>query len=158
MISGINSGGPSPSDAVAALIQLEDGHYLMQHRDNVPSIWYPGLWGCFGGAVDIGENPVEALRRELYEELNFSITTATYFTRFDFDLSTIGKGAYYRIYYVVPMSQGEQERIVLHEGQGVQAFSGEELLNEVRLTPYDAFALFLYHNRRKISDRASSFS
>jgi 8-oxo-dGTP pyrophosphatase MutT (NUDIX family) len=130
----------------------------MQHRDNVPSIWYPGLWGCFGGGVGKGENPVEALRRELHEELNFSISKAAYFTRFDFDLSTIGKGTYYRIYYVVPMSQAERERVVLHEGQGVQAFSGEELLNEMRLTPYDAFALFLYHNRRRISERASSLS
>ena len=151
-------GGPSPSNAVAALIQLEDGRYLMQHRDNVPSIWYPGLWGCFGGAVDEGENPLEALRRELYEELNVSITNAAYFTRFDFDLTTIGKGAYYRIYYVVPMSLGEREHVVLHEGQGVQAFSGEELLNDMRLAPYDAFALFLYHNRQRMSDRASSLS
>lgn len=159
MIPGIHEGlaeSLSPSNAVAALIQLEDGHYLMQHRDNVPSIWYPGRWGCFGGAVDEGEDPVEALRRELYEELNFSITKAVYFTRFDFDLRTIGKGTYYRIYYVVPMSLGERERVVLHEGQGVQAFSGEELLNEMRLAPYDAFALFLFHNRRKISERAPS--
>jgi len=161
MIPGIPrrlAGNLNPSNAVAALIQLEDGRYLMQHRDNVPSIWYPGLWGCFGGAVDEGENPAEAIRRELYEELNVSITKAEYFTRFDFDLSTIGKSAYYRIYYVVPMSRAERERIVLHEGQGVQAFSGEELLNEMRLAPYDAFALFLYHNRRRISERASSLS
>lgn len=151
-------GSLNPSNAIAALIHLEDGRYLMQHRDDAPSIWYPGHWGCFGGAVDEGENPVDALRRELYEELSFSITKAVYFTRFDFDLSTINKGAYYRIYYVVPMSQGERERIILHEGQGVQAFSGEELLNEMRLAPYDAFALFLYHNRARISEQASSLS
>lgn len=155
MIPGMHkglAGGLSPSNAVAALIQLEDGRYLMQHRDNMPSIWYPGHWGCFGGAVDEGESPLEALRRELYEELSFSITKAMYFTRFDFDLSKIGRGVYYRIYYVVPMSQGDRECVVLHEGQGVKAFSGEELLNEMKLVPYDAFALFLYHNRLRISE------
>ncbi|MEW6248478.1 MAG: NUDIX domain-containing protein [Nitrospirota bacterium] len=153
MIAGIQKepvDSLSASNAVAALIQLEDERYLMQHRDNVPHIWYPGYWGCFGGAVDEGEDPLEALKRELYEELSFSITKAIYFTRFDFDLRKIGKGTYYRIYYVVPMSQREQERIVLHEGQGVKAFSGEELLSEIRLAPYDAFALFLYHNRKNI--------
>src|SRR5262244_3716729 len=38
-------------DAVAAIITVEDGRYLMQLRDDKPRIFYPGHWGCFGGAV-----------------------------------------------------------------------------------------------------------
>ena len=44
--------------AVAALLQLSDGRYLMQLRNSNPDIFYPEHWGCFGGAVDAGEAPV----------------------------------------------------------------------------------------------------
>ena len=143
-------------NASAAIIVLEDGRYLMQHRDDMPQIWYPGHWGCFGGSVDACEGPVEALKRELHEELELTPSTATYFTRFDFDLSGTGIGRYYRNYYIVPVSNAEWQRMVLHEGQGMQAFSGEKILSELRVTPYDAFALFLYHNRLTLSGSGES--
>jgi len=138
------------SDAVAAIIQVEDGRYLMQHRDSTPEIWYPDHWGCFGGAVHNGEDPRDALRREVYEELEFELGDATYFTRFDFDLTGLQMGRYYRIYYVVAMTLAELGGVVLHEGNDVQAFSGETVLNTLRVTPYDAFAMFLYHERKRL--------
>ena len=42
----------APKDAVAALIVLDDGRYLMQQRDDIPGIFYPGYWGLFGGAIE----------------------------------------------------------------------------------------------------------
>lgn len=152
MISSPPNAAPclTGSDAVAALIQLEDGRYLMQHRDDLPSIWYPGCWGCFGGAVNAGEDPLDALRRELIEEIEVAPRDTTYFTRFDFDLTELGMGRYYRIYYLVRMTEIERRRVVLHEGQAVDAISGEALLGGMRLVPYDAFALFLYHDRRRL--------
>jgi 8-oxo-dGTP pyrophosphatase MutT (NUDIX family) len=62
-----------PASAVAALLQLADGRYVMQLRDSNPGIFYPDHWGCFGGAVDAGEEPVAALVRELAEELAVKI-------------------------------------------------------------------------------------
>lgn len=141
------------SDAVAALIHLEDGRYLMQHRDAIPGIWYPDHWGCFGGAVHNGEDPQVALRREVDEELEFKFAEASYFTRFDFDLTGLGMGRYYRIYYVVEMTLAEMNSVVLHEGKDVQAYSGETVLNTLRVTPYDAFAMFLYHERKRLGPR-----
>jgi 8-oxo-dGTP pyrophosphatase MutT (NUDIX family) len=142
------------SDAAAAIIQLEDGRYLMQHRDATPAIWYPDHWGCFGGAVQDGEDPLDALRREIYEELEFKFGEAAYFTRLDFDLTELRMGRYYRIYYVVGMTLAELGRLVLHEGKDVQAFAGEAVLNTLRVTPYDAFALFLYHKRNRLGPAA----
>lgn len=140
------------SDAVAAIILTEDGRYLLQHRDDIPQIWFPDHWGCFGGAVDAGEDPVAALKRELYEEIEFKPKEIAYFTRFDFDLAELGMDRYYRIYYVMPMTAAEQNRLVLHEGRAVQAFTGEEILHKLRLTPYDAFALFLHYARNRIGN------
>ena len=138
------------SDAVAAIIQHENGRYVMQHRDSRTDIWYPDHWGCFGGAVHDGEDPRDALRREVYEELEFKCAEPSYFTRFDFDLTGLQMGRYYRIYYLVVMTIAELSRVVLHEGKDVQAFSGETVLNTLRVTPYDAFAMFLYHERKRL--------
>ncbi len=140
------------SDAVAAIILTEDGRYLLQHRDDSPQIWFPDHWGCFGGAVDACEDPIAALKRELDEEIEFEPKEIAYFTRFDFDLAELGLERYYRIYYVMPMTAAEQKRLVLHEGCGVQAFTGEELIHKLRLTPYDAFALFLHQARSRIGE------
>lgn len=143
-------------DAVAAIITLGDGRYLLQHRDNLPHIWYPGHWGCFGGAVQDGEKPVEALTRELVEELEFQPSEVTYFTRFDFDLDPIGLRSYYRTYYVIAMSADERSRLVLHEGDGMEAFEGNAVFEKLVVTPYDAFALFLYHHRARLGEENST--
>jgi mutator protein MutT len=138
------------ADAVAAILLLDDGRYVMQLRDDKPDIWYPGYWGCFGGAVDPGETPEQALARELTEEIELPPREATYFTRFDFDLGQLGLRAYFRIYYIVRMHCGELEGLRIHEGRQARAFAGEDLFRHERLTPYDAFALRLHFDRARI--------
>lgn len=132
------------ADAVAALLLLEDGRYVMQLRDAVPAIFYPDHWGCFGGALDDGEAPEHALRRELREELEFSANDMRVFTRFDFDFAPLGQKRVYRIYYEVPVSARAYSQFVLHEGARFQSFSAQELLSQPRVTPYDAFAVWLH--------------
>ena len=119
----------------------------------MPQIFYPGHWGCFGGAVNPGEAPLDALRRELYEELEFASTTATELTRFDFDFSPLGQQQkrVYRIYYVVPVPQEAFRRFVLHEGAAFDAFDGRDLLSKLRVTPYDAFALWLHMRKDRFA-------
>ncbi|MGH7487311.1 MAG: NUDIX domain-containing protein, partial [bacterium] len=93
-------------DAAAAILVLEDGRYLMQLRDDIPEIWYPGHWGLFGGSVDPGESEWDALRRELHEELELEMSAAQLFTRFEFDLQPIGLKRCFRSYYEVPVTPG----------------------------------------------------
>jgi 8-oxo-dGTP pyrophosphatase MutT (NUDIX family) len=134
----------SASDAAVAIIRLEDGRYLMQLRDERPDIWYPGHWGCFGGAVDPGELPEQALSRELYEELEFRPGRPEFLARFDFDFGPLGMGTHFRIYYMLRMSERERGALVLHEGAGIDAFKYEQLENGMRIAAYDLFALRLH--------------
>lgn len=134
----------SVGNAVAAIILLEDARYVLQLRDDIEPIWYPGHWGCFGGAVEPGEDPVEALRREVREELAVEIESATFFTEFQFDLAGLKLGRYYRKYYVVPMAVSDLSRLCLGEGVAVEAFDSETMLGKLNISPYDAFALFLH--------------
>lgn len=139
------------ADAVAALLMLEDGRYVMQLRDPKPEIFYPDHWGCFGGAVDHGEDPRQALARELREELEFEIVSTRQFTRFDFDFGSLGRPSVYRIYFEVPVSTLAYSRFVLHEGAQFRAFSGAEILQQSRVTPYDAFAIWLHYRRERFN-------
>ena len=137
------------ADAVAALLVTEDGHYVMQLRDPKPEIFYPDHWGCFGGAMDPGESPRQTLARELREELEFEVGAAAELTRFDFDFRPLGGNKVYRIYYEVPVTAAALSRFVLHEGAQFRAFSALDLLSQPRVTPYDAFAVWLHCQRER---------
>ena len=57
--------------AVKALIYSANGKILLQKRDNNKSIPYPLHWNFFGGEAEQGENLIDALKRELFEELEY---------------------------------------------------------------------------------------
>jgi 8-oxo-dGTP pyrophosphatase MutT (NUDIX family) len=138
-----------PADAVAALLVHEDGRYIMQLRDAKPSIFYPGHWGCFGGAVEPGEDTAVAMRRELQEELELDVGELRRFTQFEFDFAALGHPRVYRLYYETTVKADAYQRFVLHEGSAVGAFEGAQLLSQHRVTPYDAFAIWMHLYRRR---------
>jgi 8-oxo-dGTP pyrophosphatase MutT (NUDIX family) len=138
-------------DAVAAILVLDDGRYLLQQRDELPTIWYPGHWGCFGGAIDPGEGLEAALERELLEELALARRPLTYFARFDFDLSKLGQGRVHRTYFTASVDADEVKHLQLREGAGFDAFQPEDMFARLRLTPYDAFALWLHVSRGRLT-------
>lgn len=56
---------------VAIALLLREGQFLLQLRDNIPTIVYPGHWAFFGGHVEPGETPEAGVWRELKEEINY---------------------------------------------------------------------------------------
>lgn len=58
--------------AVALAMLEREGRWLLQLRDDIDSIIYPGHWGLFGGHLDPGETPRQAVVRELQEEINWT--------------------------------------------------------------------------------------
>lgn len=137
------------ADAAAAVLLTEDGRYLLQHRDDIPGIFYPGHWGCFGGALDAGDaGPEAALRRELREELALEAGALAYLTRFDFDLAPLGGGTVCRIWYETVVSDAALGGLRLGEGRAVEALALEQVFDGRPLVPYDGFALWLHAQRR----------
>jgi 8-oxo-dGTP pyrophosphatase MutT (NUDIX family) len=137
--------------AVAALITVEDGRYLMQLRDDIPRIFYPGHWGCFGGAVGQDEIGLAALQRELAEELEMPprATAPDEFVTFDFDLSKLGQKKCRRTYYEIKITEAEVGRFVLHEGAEMRLFAVNELFALSNVAPYDSFAIWLHLARAR---------
>ena len=142
----------SPGNAAVALISLGGSRYLMQLRDPKPNIFYPGHWGVFGGALNPGETPEDALRRELFEELGLRDFEAHYFTRFvmDFSYGGAGLGDVVRHYFVVPMARERLSTLTLGEGREMRVRSAAELLSEAKVTPYDSLAIWMHATRDSI--------
>ena len=138
-----------PDNAVAALLILDDGRYVMQRRDVLPNIFYPDHWGCFGGGVNAGEAPELAMVRELEEELQFAPGAMEEFTRFEFDFSKVGQSKVFRVYYEIEVSDAAFSKFVLHEGAAFEAVDGREFLSNRKVTPYDAFAIWMHMSRRR---------
>ncbi|EAZ91162.1 NUDIX hydrolase [Crocosphaera chwakensis CCY0110] len=55
----------------------------MQLRDNIPTIIYPDRWGFFGGHLEPGETPDIGVKREVKEEINFTLENPIFFCRYD---------------------------------------------------------------------------
>lgn len=133
-------------DAAAAVIRTGPGHCLMQLRDQRPDIWYPGCWGCFGGALDPGETAIEALRRELREEIELEVGEARLISRLEFDFEPLGFGRAARTYYLVDITPDQLSALRLHEGERMSALTYEEVVSGIPVVPYDAFAIHLALN------------
>lgn len=56
-------------------IVIEDinGKLLFQLRDNKPNIPNPNKWSLFGGGIEEGETPLQAIKREVEEELGINL-------------------------------------------------------------------------------------
>lgn len=64
---------------VAIAIIHQEGKFLMQLRDDIPTIFYPGIWGLFGGHIEPGETPEAGVKREIYEEINYLVEEPVFF-------------------------------------------------------------------------------
>ena len=57
----------------------------MQLRDDKPGFEYPNCWGTFGGQIEEGETPQEALIREIREELDYDVESPELYRVYSFD-------------------------------------------------------------------------
>ena len=108
-----------PVEVALALLR-RDGRWLMQLRDQIPTIVSPGCWGLFGGHLDPGETPEQALRRELVEEISWQPPELELVMVHHIHRRT---AHVYRAELSVPLAQ-----LTLLEGLDMALVSSEELL------------------------------
>lgn len=106
-----------PEVAIAILYQNQQ--FLMQLRDDIPGIFWPGHWAFFGGHLDPGETPEAAMIRELQEEIAYSPPQVKLFERYE-DVQVIRHVFYAPL--TVPISELE-----LNEGWDLGLFSLEDV-------------------------------
>lgn len=135
---------------MAAIFLTEDGRYLLQLRDNIPTIHLPNNWALFGGRIEAGESEEEALRRELLEELAFKPKDMTRFTEAAYEVPNTGYGPIRKIFYEVPIRASDVPELKLAEGQMLSLFRSDEVFSLHNIVPWDEFALRLHARRADI--------
>jgi 8-oxo-dGTP diphosphatase len=65
-------------DVSVLILYTLAGQILLQHRTD-DALRLPGHWAFFGGGIEEGENPTEALKREIREELSYLVKNAKFF-------------------------------------------------------------------------------
>jgi 8-oxo-dGTP diphosphatase len=109
---------PRPEVAIAILYR-SNGDVLLQLRDDIPGIAFPGYWGFFGGHLEPGETPEVALERELWEEIGYRIPAANFFGHYP-------EPWVQRNVFVVPLI-AELDTLRLNEGWDWGFFSREDI-------------------------------
>lgn len=104
---------------VAIAILYSSGQFLMQLRDNIPGILYPGYWGLFGGHIDPGETPEAALLRELGEEITY---TPPWISKF----GCYSDSKVFRHVFQAPLTV-ELNQLVLNEGWDMGLLTPEQI-------------------------------
>ncbi|MCU0569219.1 MAG: NUDIX hydrolase [Oculatellaceae cyanobacterium Prado106] len=110
------------STHVAIAILQQNQQFLMQLRDNIPNIVYPGYWAFFGGHLEPGETPEVGVRRELLEEIGYAPETLSHFRTYDIE----GEMQIIRHVYFGDLGV-ELDQLQLNEGWDMGLFSVEQI-------------------------------
>jgi 8-oxo-dGTP diphosphatase len=126
----------------APTIIIDDRHrLLLQERDDIPGIFYPGKIGLFGGHREGDETFLECAVREFHEELGIYLEPERFEFLFRYegpDLAIHG-GTLCVHFFVV--RDVPSERLVVSEGKPLFVSTAELVALEERLTPTTRYAL-----------------
>lgn len=129
-------------------ILLCDGEYLMQLRNNIPTISAPGQWSLFGGMIQDNESPLHAVRREVKEELELEPGKYEYFCKLEyydpFNDSTV------RTWFYSADVTKIWHRHKLNEGENVKAFEFDKL-HILTIPSIMRHTIEKYHNERGVA-------
>lgn len=91
---------------------------------------YPDYYGFWGGAIENGETPAQAMLREMKEELKFTPTSYEYLGTF------LTPGAIKVVFYT-RMERRIADGLPIHEGQGGVWFGRSRLRKETKMISED---------------------
>ena len=132
-------------EVAAAVLVGPDGRYLMQLRDDKPSIHMPAHWALFGGSLDPGETPAAAILREVEEELGFRPPSATPLANLALNTAPVER-LWAMHFFVVPFTDADLAAMVQTEGAGKGLFTAAELQALPKVAPWDLMAVMLHAN------------
>lgn len=116
-----------------AVLWRADGTVLLQHRDDDPAIVEAGKWSLFGGGVDACESPLDAVLREVDEEIGYRVRALRPLIRIE------GGRQVYDLYLAA--IDAPIEALELREGQGFDYVDPRRALSDYDLSDVARVAL-----------------
>lgn len=101
---------------------------LLQLRDNLPNIDHPGRWGLIGGRIEKKESPLQAIKREIIEELGINCEVKE--LKCIEEMKLLKKGPLLKdtlLFIFKGIIFSSLEQINLNEGQRVNFFKLDEM-------------------------------
>lgn len=133
-------------EASKIIILNEEKEILLQLRDEKKDIPFPGYWDFFGGKIERGENPLETIKREAYEEINVVPRNIIFLGKIYVPKNNLSQESCNNFMFRGYINQ-TAENIDFSEGQGVRYFG----LKELKGIKFVHFWLdFIIENKEKI--------
>lgn len=107
--------------------------YLFVLRDDKPNIPNPNCWSLIGGGIEEGEEPVEALKREIKEEIGIKLYDIKKLGVIEVPLTVNGKTKTMLGHTFLAYIDAEIKDIELKEGQRVEYFTLDEIQKQKNL-------------------------
>lgn len=99
----------------------------LQKRSNDAKV-NPGLFGMFGGGIESGESPEQALAREIHEELSYRPQNPKYVSRFETEKAVFHV-------FVEEVGSDFESHVHINEGEFGRFLSRSDVLNSQEMSP-----------------------
>ena len=132
-------------ESVGAIIYFKN-LYLIQKRSLKRNIYFPGIFGVFGGNVNKKEKVHQAIIREIKEELDIDLNYSQlkHFLRVSINSKHFKKNRS-RYYYSIKITKSQLNSIVLKEGDSYHLLSLSKI-DKLNFVPWDLSAILYFEN------------
>lgn len=125
----------SVRDLASLALYDAKGRILMQHRSKTARRM-PDHWGFFGGGIEEGETPLQAMLREISEELEYVPSDPVLIFKKRYESSHRVDGtSEYGTSFVYTELYDESQKLIQHEGQALGWFFPDET-EHLLVTPH----------------------
>ena len=131
----------------AALIKTQENKIILQKRDNFPYIAYPNYWALVGGPPFDQETPLDAICREILEELVNINGRPLLFSSITYVGSIEHQDKDRTEYLFFADLQTSTSLVKILEGQGYGVFTLEECIDLQKFAPHHKQILLYYKQK-----------
>lgn len=133
-------------DATTIILVSSDNKILLQKRDDNPLIEYPSHLGLIAGYIEENETPIEAIIREIKEEIKHKSKKTLNISSISY-LGSIQRFDFNRYDYVhFAFISEPTEDLFLTEGCGIEFLHLDECINHKTIAPHHRYYLQRFSN------------
>ena len=130
----------------ASVVIYFKNKFLVQKRSNIKNIYFPNLYGLFGGGLNRNENFPEGIRREIYEEIGLKFNLNKIKLFFEISIrSKHFKKPRSRKYFSIKITNKHLKLIKLNEGQSFHLLTLNQI-KKLNFVPWDLSAILYFSN------------